>query len=560
MLFRSSRAIAIVCSAAVAACSPGGQTSRNPLPSEDDAGGKATPNAVGCPSRLVVKPRLQRLTHRQYRNTLRDLLGDETSAVGAMTLDPSLTRFSNNDETLFVPGPLARDYQRVAEAAGQKLMRDPMTRGKLVPCSPTEASCSAAFVRSFGAKAFRRPLTEPEQTSFEALFRAAQMDGTADEAFANGVSWVVQAMLMSPQFIYRSALQDISVGQNARLPEPYALASSLSYLLWNSMPDDELFEAARQGHLSARRDIETQVKRMLSDPRADDVVGDFHAQFMATNAYLDLQRDPKLSKEFGADLGPAFDNEVQLFARHVFHKNLGFESLLTSTTTFANRRMAKLYGVPINAASDTEMVQVELDANQRAGLLTQLGFLASHAHADATAPVLRGAFVLRNILCMQTPAPPADVDTTLPPLEAGMTTRDLIAKQTAAPACNGCHQLINPPGFAFEGFDGVGQRRTTDNGQPVNTQGSVSLEKGDVGFANALELIRGIAQSDEAKSCYGSAWLNYALARSLTSDDECAVQAVTDAIKSKELPLVELLANIATSDAFLFHRDETEAP
>ncbi len=516
------------------------------LPHVDRPGGAL----ASCKPVQVERPRLVRLTHREYKNSLRDLLDESVDVDALLAPDPAPYRFDNDAELLNVSGSLARDYRRIAEDLANRMITDPARLQKLVGCAETDNACANNFIEGFGKRALRRPLLGDERAAFGKLFEA----GKASNNFATGIAWTLEAMLQTPQFLYRAYVDD-EISERIGLPGAFELASTLSYTLWNNMPDEELFAAAEDGSLATRQGLRAQIDRMLSSPKARDMVGDFHTQFIDAKQFRDLQRDRTAFPQFSSHLATAMQREVEAFsAAAILDEGLGVEGLYTAPFTYADSALARLYGVdPPNDTGVGGLGRVELNPEQRGGLLTQIGFLASRAHHDATSPIMRGTFVLKYALCSPTPEPPADVDLTLPDAEPGMTTRELVTRITSGPACVGCHAMINPAGFAFETFNPVGQWRQTDANKPVDSSGSLELESGDIHFSGPMEFLTQVAKTPEAASCYAKNWLSYTLERQITEDDGCLVQGLGKGLGENGFSIKDMIAEVVTSTSFL-HR------
>jgi hypothetical protein len=489
------------------------------------------------------------LTHAQYRNTVRDLLGETVDVDSALTADATTGRFTNAVDGLLVTGPLGRDYRRTAEALAAKVTGNATALEALVRCSGKyDDACAKTFIDRFGERAFRRPLQPADRDALFALYRLGPTVGPAASAFATGIGLVVEGVLQSPDFLYRVRIDD-RPANDARVTtmSDWEVASALSYALWNTMPDGPLFDAARAGTLHTREALQAQVRRLLDDPRSTEVVGDFHGQWMDSGSFFDVHRDPKLSPDFAALSGTTLQQEAALFAQAVFSSGGGVRELLSAPFTFVDEHLAAIYGK--SPPAGTGMRRLDLDPAVRGGLLTQVGFLASRAHYNSTSPILRGAYVLKRVLCAAPPPPPPGVDTNLPPLPPGATTRDLVTQQTSPSMCTACHGTINPLGFAFEGFDPVGQRRTMDNGRPVDATGETNTLGDPVRFDGPTKLVAAIAQSAQAQSCYGNAWYAYLMARDVDASESCAVDALLASSGSARAR--DLVATIVLDRSFL---------
>jgi uncharacterized protein DUF1592/uncharacterized protein DUF1588/uncharacterized protein DUF1595/uncharacterized protein DUF1587/uncharacterized protein DUF1585 len=482
---------------------------------------------------LPPLPNLVRLTHRQYDNTIRDLLGIDDDPSAVFLPDPRIAGFDNNAELLIVGDRLARDYRRAAEDIAAKAVTEHLA--DVLPCDPGDDGCADDFIEGFGRRAFRRPLTDDERGRYRALFTAA--DGAYDDgtAFEQGVRLVLETMLQSPNVLYRVELSSPD-GDEPTVPlTGHEVATRLSYLLWNSTPDDALLDAADEGELDTGKGIAEHARRLLADERARDPVADFHAQWLQTAEYLDLKKDATLFPDWDPAVGDALQEENRRFIeRVVFELEGDYDDLVTSPSSVVDARLAAIYGVDAPADWDA----VDLDPGQRAGLLTQIGFLARGAYADMTSPIHRGVFVQRQLLCTTLPDPPPNIDRTLPPFEGEIhTTRDAVTALTSPDACHACHGIINEPGFALEGYDPIGHVRDEDNGWPVDAKVTMSIDGADVEIDGGVALAHAIAQSQAGPRCYVLQWFRYASMRKDTADDTCTIDALRDDMVDPDAPL-----------------------
>jgi hypothetical protein len=501
---------------------------------------------------------LQRLTHAEYERTVTDLLGIGTGSSSEFLDDPSFAGFDNNADGLRVSGRLGRDYRRAAEALANEVVGSDELLERLLPCDEASVECATEFVTSFGLSAFRRPLRDTEIARYVALFTDGSELVQSGNALADGVAVVIEAMLQSPNFLYRAELSAEEDGDGFVPLGDYEIASRLSYMFTASMPDPELFRAAAAGELTQPEQIRVQAERLASSDAIRPRVADFHEQWLDLASYTELSKDSQLFPEFSPDLAEDYAEEVRRFVQHVtLDEERGLASLLSTPHSFVNQRTAPFYGLDAAEFTD-EFSLVEFEANERAGLLTQLGFLSAHAYASDTSPIHRGVFVLRRILCEEIPDPPGGIDLTLPETtEEIVTTRDQIEAHTAAAACSNCHSMINPIGFAFEGFDAVGAARDSDNGAPLDTAGSVELSLGNLEFTGAVDLIRQLSESDAARSCYAKQWLRYAYARAEAVADEQTLAALEQRLADDTYSVRQLLVDLTEPRAFT-HRAPTE--
>jgi hypothetical protein len=492
--------------------------------------------------------RVARLTHAQYDNTVADLLHlDGVEASSEFQPDPVFGGYDNSVDDLTVADRLGRDYRRAAEALAANAVNDAGAYDALVPCTPGDAGCAEAFVREFGRRAYRRPLTVEEQALYVTLHGAGAELLASGDAFRDGVQVVIEAMLQSPKFLYRTELTAEAEPDGFLRLSDYEVAQRLSYMLWNSMPDEALFDAAEGGGLTLLENVATEASRLLASARAEAPVADFHSQWLDLGRYADLTRSAELFPDFSPGL--PMQEETLEFVRHVaFDLELGYETMMTAPFTFVDTGLARLYG--LSGDFGAELQKVDLDASQRGGLLTQIGFLASHAYPTETSPIHRGVFVHRRILCNDIPDPPPNIDTTQGRVDDASTTREAIEIQTSQPACTTCHSLINPPGFAFEQYDAVGAYRTTDDGNPLDTTGEVLIDAELVAFQGPIEMIGAIARSHAARHCYAENLLRYAYGRREAPSDAATLEELAAATASDDFGVKDMLLALSQTRAF----------
>jgi hypothetical protein len=503
--------------------------------------------------------RFPRLSHAQWENTVRDLfqLPEVIGLSSAFVDDPTASGFDNKGSAFDVGNTLWGDYQRAAEAVAELVTSDPAIVAAIAPADTGQGLEARAteFVQSFGLRAWRRPLTEAEVATMVSIF----LDATADydiDPFTAGVHLTVQAMLQSPYFIYRVVDGEPEDDGRVRL-DGFERASRLSYSLWNTMPDDDLFAAAQAGELDEPEGVLAQAERMLDDERAQLMVEDFHHQLFKMDKYLDQHRDAGLYPSFDPAVGTAMQAEAKAFIRSiVFERNEGYADLLTATHSWANADIAAIYGLQGDFGS--ELQPVELDPAQRSGLLTRSGFLMSLSHAVDPDPIHRGVFVSFELLCNLQPPIPDNVTSVEP--DPTKTNRERVTDHTGAGTCGaGCHDsLINPAGFAFENYDAIGAWRTMDNGKPVDAAAEFFFDGELHAYENAIELSQLLADSPQAHACYAKHLLEYTYARIPHETDEESLEALGAASVAGDLSIRGVITELVTSDDFLFMHDATE--
>jgi hypothetical protein len=490
------------------------------------------------------EPRVVRLTNVQYVNSLQDLFGIQDDLGD--TLPPDAANGFNfaTSNDLRVDQRLGPQYRLIAEELSQRAVEDDAVFRRVVTCQPDQPSCSDQFISSFGQRAFRRPLSPEETTRFETLFdRGAELIDSGDD-FRDGVQLTLEAMLQSPQFLYRAELGE-QAGADGRVGlSPYERAARLSFLIYDSMPDTDLLQRASQGQLDTADQIGQAVQRMLTQPRAIRKLVEFHEQAWEFGRFSRISPDARTFPNVPGDIVGRVRTASERFVESVVQDGGGLTELLTAPYAFADSALAPLYGQSVSG----DMTRIEL-AGDRKGFLMQVGYLASNAYAVKTDPIHRGLFVIRDVLCRAIPDPPPGATMTPPPKtdKPIITTRDEIGLLTGQSFCPTCHSQINPPGFAFEGFDAVGKARTTDNGARVDTTGEMILDGQPVAFDGPGELVDALADSDEARACYAGRWLEFAYGRPLASDDV----PLRDAMILKDDSIEAMLTALATNPQFL---------
>lgn len=485
------------------------------------------------------------LTRLQYDNTVRDLLGDTSAPAKSFPPENTMLGFGNNADAHRASLLLAEEQLSAAEGIAARAV----ARGldSVLPCEAGDRSeaCASRFITEFGRRAYRRPLTDEETQPLVELFRA----GNTAWGFDKGIELLIQAFLQSPQLLYRTeSLADSNagrVGDGAVLLDSYQIASRLSYFLWNTMPDPELFALADAGQLTSADAVRAQAERMLDDERARQTVADFHEQWLGMAQFAGLTRVVP-GTDVTNGLNASWADSLAQFVQNVFWDEGGnVASLLSSPTVFVDAPLAALYGVEPGSYRD----------DNRAGILTQPALMSLLAHAEQSAPVQRGKFVREQLLCHQLPPPPPDVDTTPPDPDVNATTRERFRQHSADARCATCHRLLDNVGFGFEAFDHLGRFRTEENGIPIDATGLV-VDTGDPAlegaFDGALELTGRLAASPQVEACLATQWFRYTMGRAEQQADACSLEQVKAQFANTGGDFRELLVSLATTDAFRF--------
>jgi Protein of unknown function (DUF1592)/Protein of unknown function (DUF1588)/Protein of unknown function (DUF1587)/Protein of unknown function (DUF1595)/Protein of unknown function (DUF1585) len=498
-------------------------------------------------------PRVLRLlTRREYAATVSDLLGVEPPPIDEIPTEPLVDGYDNDAPASVVTARHVDAYMQLAELVADQAVTQ--SAATLVGCMPEDPECPRLFVETLGRRALRRPLSGEEVDLYVDLFDPAVTEGD----FYEGVRLVVRGLLMNPELLYRTELGEPEGDEGLYRLTGYEVASALSYGFWGTMPDEELLAAAAAGELDDAAGREAQARRLLDDPRGRVQMNEFITQWIGTGPLLQANKDAVIYPGFTSELREAMAAEQAAFVEHVLYEGSAtLQELLQADYVLVNDALAAFYGLPL-PGSDVP-VRVELPAgSQRGGLLMLGSVLASHAHPNESSPVKRGVFVRERLLCQELPSPPPDVDATPPELDPNATTRERFGQHSADPACKGCHELIDPLGFGFEAYDGVGAFRATENGLPIDATGSVNqLEPGaaPVPFDGPAELAAILAEARTTNACAVHHWLRFTAGRDITADDACTVETLTDQLVANGGDLHELLVDSVLLDSFVYRQD-----
>ena len=512
------------------------------------------------PGRVTIR----RLNRAEYDNTVHDLLGTaQTPGATTFPNDAPQLGFDNIGDLQTLSPVQFTLYQQAAEAlAAEAMTVGSAERTQLVTCDlTTGAACAQTLITNFGLRAFRRPLTAAEVTTYVTLMSTAAGEGaTTDEQFRT----VLEAMLVSPNFLFRPEFDPTPTSATPHVLSPYETASRLSYMVYRSMPDQQLFAAAAAGTLAHPSDVQTQLKRMLADPKAL-FAQTFVAQWLGTSAVATQTFDATLFPAFNAKLASSMGLEVNDFFNEFLTKDEPVTQLLTANFSYIDSNLATLYGVA--APGGTGLVRTTFTTPQRGGgLLTMAGVLSVTSYPTRTSVVKRGAWVLSQLLCAPPPPPPANV----PPFPTGMvsgTQKQILAQHRSDVVCAGCHDSMDNIGLAMENYDAVGAYRTQDNGVAVDASGmftgAIAEPTGAVGptFTGAVALAKAVAADSRFVSCVAQNALSYSLGRTLlltgtTATDLPYVAQITTPPQTGSLGLSDVLMNVVANDTFRMRRGE----
>jgi hypothetical protein len=449
-----------------------------------------------------------------------------------------------------------QDFQRAAASIAAQVMSDgnlelgvPSHRDALVPCTPASATlpddeCAATFIRSTGRLLFRRTLAADEVT---ALVGQAHKAASDLNDFYAGLQTVLEGMLINPQFLLIEDTTEADPDRDGqRRLDGYGLASRLSFLLWNSIPDETLLKAAENGDLYTTRGRKREVDRMLESPRLANGVRAFFDDMFEFDRFDSLGKDPqKYPLITGATLQDAREQTLRTVVDHLLTKNGDYRDLFTTRSTFISRALGPVYHV--GAAPGWSPYELPADG-QRSGILTHVSFLTLHAHPARSSPTLRGKALREVFLCQKVPPPPPDVDfSAVEDPDASLhTARERLAVHRTNPSCAGCHKITDPMGLALENFDGAGQFRATEDGAPIDVSGDLDGKP----FKDAVGLGEALRNSPALPTCLVKQLYSYATGGPLINGRDPMLREFQKDFAESGYRVVDLLRDISTSEAF----------
>lgn len=514
------------------ACRPGAVSTLDSFPAPALA---TSPSAGPAP--------LRRVTRRQYENVLADVFGFVVPGRESLPEDAVIGGFEGVAEAQTPSELFVSRAQRSAEQLAAFVVADRARLARVLGCErwsseADQRSCTEALINGPGRRLYRRPLSSAEAVRV----RDDVTRWTTAVDFEGAVQLTLERLLQSPEVLYR--------------PEPaadgFALASRLSFLLWESAPDDELLNEAAAGRLATPEQVRAQARRMLSDVKARRAMWNFHRQWLGLERLMldeHTVRTPEVDAAWTAASQQAALAETQAFVEHVMAEEGTLAALLTSRRAWLDAESARLYGVTTLQPGQ----ETVLDGDQRSGVLTRVAFLASTSHRGATSPPIRGNALSLKLLCRQPTPPPPGVDTTPPakPTTGARTTRQLYVERTSPPTCAGCHFSLNALGFGFEHYDAAGKFRATEDGLPVDATMTASVGDVEGPLDGALELSARLARSRDVQTCATQMWIRHALGRAPVEAERPWMDALTTRFVASDGDVKGLLLDLVSSPTFL---------
>ncbi|WP_437893663.1 DUF1592 domain-containing protein [Sorangium sp. So ce124] len=522
---------------------------------EQSGGGSGTATGVGtgsgvgggdpCFPGIPVTSQIPRLLDRQYDAVVRDLLG-VTTLASAGDLPPSALLVPDFEGDM--TDPAWNGYLAAAEHVAAEVMGGP-NKPRFLGCDPAAPTCLEETIITFGRRAFRRPLLEEEVQSLLRL-TAVEPRGTPDEI----AEAILFAFLASPSFLMRPELTQDREGDAIKLSS-HEVAARLSFLLWDSIPDDILDAAADAGQLATKAQILAQAQRMIQDrEKTAPVVAQFHrvyADIRTGSRWGAVEHDTTRFPDYSPDVVAPMMAEMDALFEDVAFEGGAFKDLFLSNVGYVNQDTAPLYGLDA-ADYGAELTRVELDPNERPGFLTRVGFLSSYSRHDATSPILRGAFVSTRLLGVDLAPVPGASETPRPPGEFS-TEREVVEALTSPTNCAVCHDTyVNPPGFVLERYDAVGKVQTIDPlGGAIDGTADVTFGANNVKrITSPLELMNELAADPGARRHYAERWVAFATGRAPNGNDACDVDGLSASLSVDGYTLLDLLTDLTQTDSF----------
>jgi hypothetical protein len=498
------------------------------------------------PGHVVIR----RLSAYEYNRTVRDLLGTTLTPGTGFPADDLGEEFDDVGSALSLSPNYVRAYEQAAYALVDDLMSsaDSARRQQVLSCEVTTGgeACAKTILTAFARKAWRRPVSAEEATGLLVpVTKATELGASATD----GLRYALAAVLMSPFFIFKLEVDPDPTSLAPRRLNSHELATRLSYALWASMPDDQLFAAADSDALSTDEALDAQISRMLADPKAETFSDAFAGQWLNFRKLHDQEVDESVFTAYTPALVASMQTEARRYFSEFVQNELPVQGLMNARFSFMDSALATFYGATrASAGGPADFVRVETANIERSGMLTMGAFLVASSLPTRTSVVRRGQYVYERLMCGSIPAPPPGIPG-FPEAMKGLTARELSAQHRADDACSGCHNIMDPLGFGLESYDGLGAYRTAEGGVNIDTSGS--LPSGAT-FSGGVELANALANDPSFVGCLTKKLATFAVGRLMdqTDDPHWVSHFAWKAGQSKAASLPTLLRAIILSDAF----------
>jgi len=515
------------------------------------SGGSTDPNTIvtNPPAFSPVPGTLRRLTRTQFRNALKDVFG-YTVDPGVLDADSWDGNFASIGAGVVVTSDQgAEQYNTAVENAVNTVFADATKRSSFIGCTPTgqtNDTCLRGYLQKLGQRAWRRPLTSTELDTLVGLGASASTTlGSATE----GARWATVALFEDPSFLYRPELGGTATN-GARRYTGYEMAGRLSFLIWNSLPDQMLMDQAQGGMLDTTDGIRTAASRMLDTAAGRESVGNFAEEYLRLDRVATQAKDPDLYPDYTAGLQAAMLRDARdTWASLVFDDQTSVLDLFTTTKVVVNSDLAKLYGLSTSGLTSTTFKTMSLPADgPRAGLLSKAALLSTFANQQFGSPTLRGKFIREALMCSTIPPPPPGVNTAVvdEATDVPMTKRQRLEAHRTADGCKSCHALMDPLGLPLETYDAIGKYRTTENGLKIDPSGT--FDGVDVADSHALGVAA--SQSVTVAQCLVRKYYGYAMGYKERDVDGSVLNALAKAFNSSGHKMRDLILAVVTHDAF----------
>ena len=503
------------------------------------------------PAGIASQPNVRRLTEAQYRNVIADVFGNRVSIGGQF--DPLVRTgglYALGAQSARITPAGLEQYDRMATSIAAQVTT-PENRELLLPCVPADMktaddACATKVFSQLGRILYRHKLTDAElKSKVDEAHRAAEIAGN----FYAGITSGIAGMLVSPQFLFIVDTTQKDKSGNLALT-PYAKASRLSFFLWNSTPNDELLAAAEKGELDSDSGLSRQVDKMVDSPRLQNGVRAFFSDMLALDDFDSVEKDSIIYPAYSlAVANDAREQTLRTIVDLLVTRKGDYRDLFTTRDTFMTGALGRVYRIAVDRPDAGWMKYTFSPEDNRAGILTFVSFDSQYAHPGRSSPTLRGRAIRESLLCQKVPDPPGDVDFSKfnDPTSPIKTARQRLEAHSTFPACAGCHKVTDPIGLALEHFDGAGQRRTHENGEPIDTTGDLDGVK----YSDATGLGKAMRDNPAVPACVVQRQLSYALGRQVGPDDRPLTQYLEKQFSKEGYRVTDLMRRIAVSDAFV---------
>jgi hypothetical protein len=501
------------------------------------------------PERKPIKVAFRRITESQYRHTIADTFGSEikiNSRFEPEKRDEGLLAIGTPQLSLTSSG--FEQYFALASSISDQALSE-NRRDAVVGCKPADKAkadeaCARKFVATYGERLFRRPLTDIEVAS---RLKTALLGAQQSSDFYAGLKLALTSLLVAPEFLFRveTAEADPVNAQQYRL-DAYSKASRISFLLWDTSPDEELLAAARSGAIHTEAGLKEQLTRLISSPRYEQGARAFFTDMLQLDGFENVVKDPAIYPKFNQTIADgAMEQTLRTTIELLIARKRDYRDLFTSNETFINRPLASVYNVPFLATGEWTPYTFS-QSSERFGILTQVSFLALFSHPGTSSPTKRGIKVNEIFKCEPTPNPPADVDFSKVKDSTNGTIRGRLLDHMENAGCTVCHRRSDPPGLALEHFDGLGQLRTSENGVPID----VSADLNGVKLIGAEGLAKYLHDDPKVPACLVRNVYAYGVGRKtgIREEDYLADQSKIFASNGYRVP--DLMVQIASSPEF----------